>query len=71
MRRTKKVGPTGKFGTRYGKKVKEAYKAIEIKQRSRQKCPYCKKLQARRLAKGIWGCKFCGKKFTGGAYYLE
>jgi large subunit ribosomal protein L37Ae len=71
MTKTKKVGPTGKFGVRYGKKVKGAYMAVEKKQRSRQKCPYCKRLTAKRTSKGVWACKFCGKKFAGGAFYLE
>ena len=68
--KTKKVAQAGRFGARYGKKVRESVISIEKKQRSRQKCPYCEKLTAKRLAKGVWMCKFCGKQFTGAAYYL-
>jgi len=68
---TKKVSTAGKFGVRYGKKVRESVIAVEKKQRAKQICPYCKKPSAKRVAKGIWKCKFCGKKFAGGAFYLS
>ncbi|MFC1685979.1 50S ribosomal protein L37ae [Nanoarchaeota archaeon] len=69
--KTKKVFTAGKFGSGYGKKVRESFIAVEKKQRTKQVCPYCQKPTAKRLAKGIWNCKFCKKKFTGGAFYLE
>jgi len=68
---TKKVSTTGRFGSRYGKRIRELVVAVEKKQRKRQKCPYCKKNAVKRIAKGIWGCKSCKKTFSGGAYYLE
>ncbi len=69
--KTKKVSVAGKYGVKYGKKVREAIIAVEKKQRAKQICPYCKKPKAKRLAKGIWNCGFCGKKFAGGAFFLE
>jgi large subunit ribosomal protein L37Ae len=69
--RTKKVKSTGRFGARYGSVVKERFRAIEDKQRQRQQCPFCSKYSAKRLAKGIWLCKGCGKKFALHAYYLK
>lgn len=71
MARTKKVKIAGKFGARYGSKVKERYSAIASKQAQKQQCPHCKKFQAKRMAKGLWLCKSCSKKFTAGAYYLK
>ena len=68
--KTKKVAQAGRFGVRYGKKIREAVISIEKKQRAKQKCPYCSRLSAKRIAKGVWECKFCGKKFAGAAYYL-
>ena len=41
---------------------------MEKKQRKKQKCPYCGKLTARRVAVGIFKCKKCDSKFTGKAY---
>ncbi|MEM1535893.1 MAG: 50S ribosomal protein L37ae [Candidatus Pacearchaeota archaeon] len=60
----------GKFGPRYGARVRAKWSEIEEKQRKKQKCPYCKKLQAKRLAKGLWMCKACERKFTSNAYFL-
>jgi len=69
--RTKKVKAAGKFGARYGATVRERYAAIAARQAQKQKCPFCKKLKAKRLAKGLWYCNTCNKKFASHAYYLE
>jgi large subunit ribosomal protein L37Ae len=65
----KKITARG-FGARYGKSVRQKYAKIENKQRKKQKCPFCKKT-VKRLSKGIWKCKSCGKKFASSAYYIE
>jgi large subunit ribosomal protein L37Ae len=65
----KKVGPAGRFGPRYGKKVRLIVAEIEKIQKQRHVCPYCNMRYVRRVAKGIWQCKKCGAKFTGLAYY--
>jgi len=69
--RTKKTKSMARFGSRYGAVVKEKARAIESKQRKKQKCPYCKKFSAKRLSKGLWLCKSCNKKFTSQAYYIK
>jgi len=69
MGKTKKVGLTGRFGTRYGRKVKVLLEKIERKQKEKHQCPVCKKMKLKRLAAGIWKCMGCGAKMTGGAYY--
>ena len=69
--KTKKVAQAGRFGVRYGKKIRESVIFVEKKQRARQKCPYCSRVAAKRIAKGVWMCRFCKKEFTGAAYYLE
>ncbi len=68
---TKKVGAAGRFGPRYGKRSKKKLADIELLQRVKQKCPYCKKPKAKRDSKGIWICRNCGKKFTGDVYYIK
>jgi large subunit ribosomal protein L37Ae len=68
MTKTKKVGLTGKFGVRYGKRIKVTYEKIERKQKQKYKCPSCKKLAVKRVSAGIWQCMRCKKKFAGGAY---
>ena len=69
----KKAKSTGRFGARYGKRIRDSMVAVESKQRVKQKCPFCKKPGAKRLSKGVWQCtrKKCNKKFASGTYYLE
>jgi len=69
----KKSKSAGRFGARYGKRVRASLVAIEQKQRQKQACPFCGKLGIKRLSKGIWQCtrKKCGKKFASDVYYLE
>ena len=68
MTKKKKVGSTGRFGARYGLKIKKKVLEIEKIQRKKCKCPFCAKLTVKRLATGIWYCKACKTKFAGGAY---
>ncbi|MBS3155011.1 50S ribosomal protein L37ae [Candidatus Woesearchaeota archaeon] len=72
MAGTKKVKSAGRYGTRYGKRIRQLVIDIEQKQKKKQKCPYCKKIgKVKRIASGIWHCRKCNKKFTNKAYYLE
>ena len=66
--RTKKVGITGKYATRYGQKLRKQVKAIEILQRVRSICPFCGKKSIRREAVGIWKCRGCRRAIAGGAW---
>jgi large subunit ribosomal protein L37Ae len=70
MTKTKKIKHAGRFGVKYGTKVRSAVRKIENFQRKSQKCPFCKKSNVKRTATGIWECKKCGKKFASHAYYL-
>jgi large subunit ribosomal protein L37Ae len=67
----KKTKSAGRFGARYGKKVRVKTVKVESKQRLKQKCPFCSKLGVKRLSKGIWKCSKCDKKFASDTYYLE
>jgi large subunit ribosomal protein L37Ae len=68
---TKKVGSTGRFGARYGKKLRAKVAAVEKIQRQKQKCPYCNRKAVKRLSPGIWKCNKCESKFTSKAYRVE
>ena len=70
MARTKKVKAAGRFGARYGKRVRNKIVQIESDQRKKQKCMFCDGT-AKRLSKGIWKCKKCDKKFTGRTFFLK
>lgn len=69
--RTKKTKSVARFGARYGKTPKERVRAIEEKQRKKQLCPFCHKKAVKRISKGLYTCKACGKRFTSSAFYVE
>ncbi|GAX13137.1 large subunit ribosomal protein L37Ae [Fistulifera solaris] len=69
-KRTKKVGITGKYGTRYGSTLRKLVKKIEISQHSTYHCAFCGKDNVKRTCVGIWECKTCRKVVAGGAYTL-
>jgi len=67
----KQFGSVKRYGVRYGRRLKNKLADVEEKSKKLGKCPYCRKLGAKRIAVGIWICRKCGSKFTGNAYYLE
>jgi large subunit ribosomal protein L37Ae len=69
MSRTKKVKSAGRFGARYGNRVRTKITEIESKQRKKQDCIFCNGI-AKRLSKGIWKCNKCNKKFASHTFYL-
>lgn len=72
MTKTKKVKSAGRFGVRYGLRVKARLIQVESKQRKKQICPFCNKPGLKRLASsGIWQCKKCGKKFASNVYHMD
>lgn len=68
MGRKKLVGTAGRFGSRYGKKVRAIVARIEKVEKQRHICPKCNLPYVKRVGKGIWKCKKCGNKFAGLAY---
>ena len=47
-KRTKKVGITGKYGTRYGASLRKTVKKMEISQHSKYLCTFCGKDKMKR-----------------------
>eukprot|EP00397_Hematodinium_sp_SG-2012_P071963 GEMP01150213.1.p2 GENE.GEMP01150213.1~~GEMP01150213.1.p2 ORF type:complete len:112 (-),score=22.64 GEMP01150213.1:73-369(-) len=73
-RRTKKVGITGKYGTRYGASLRKVVKKIEMQSKATYQCAFCGKTSVKRVAGGIWKCnaKSChGKIIAGGCWQLS
>ncbi|MFW9856873.1 MAG: 50S ribosomal protein L37Ae [Candidatus Thorarchaeota archaeon] len=68
MGRKKKVGSTGRFGTRYGATIRKRVRKIELELKKKHVCPSCDSAKVRRSAIGIWECAFCGHRFTGGSW---
>ncbi|KAG6902583.1 hypothetical protein C0995_014590 [Termitomyces sp. Mi166 len=70
-KRTKKVGITGKYGTRYGASLRKQVKKMEISQHARYTCTFCGKDSVKRTAVGIWNCSSCRKVIAGGAWTVS
>ncbi|EFW99402.1 60S ribosomal protein l37a [Grosmannia clavigera kw1407] len=70
-KRTKKVGVTGRYGTRYGASLRKQVKKSEITQHARYICAFCAKNTVKRTSVGIWQCKSCKKCIAGGAYVVS
>ncbi|MHA1595962.1 MAG: 50S ribosomal protein L37ae [Candidatus Baldrarchaeia archaeon] len=69
MGRTKKVGPAGRFGARYGVRIRKRVAEIEMVMRQWHKCPRCGIRRVKRIGTALWRCRKCGYTFTGGAYF--
>ncbi|HEX9710365.1 MAG TPA: 50S ribosomal protein L37ae [Candidatus Thermoplasmatota archaeon] len=64
----RKSGSVGRFGARYGVKIRRGIEEVERLQKARYKCPRCEFEAVKRYATGVWRCRHCGLKFAGGAY---
>lgn len=71
MSGSRKAGTAGRFGPRYGRRIRYKVRTIEKVQRSKQECPKCSKIAVKRLSQGIFECQKCGAKMTGKAYTLK
>lgn len=68
MSRTKKIGSAGRFGSRYGRKIRKDVADVEVVQSASHECPVCLKVAVKRVAFGVWECRSCGRRFAGGAF---
>lgn len=71
MARTQKVKIAGKFGARYGKRIKDNYTFIMGKYKQKHTCPSCLSHNLKRVSKGIWYCSRCRYKMAGKAFSPE
>lgn len=69
-KRSVKIGPTGRLGSRYGVKIRRRIRDIEQGMKGRHLCPKCKSKSVRRRSTGIWVCRHCGAKIASSAYTL-
>ena len=67
-KRTKKVGPAGRFQARYGVRARTRVRDVEMVQKAKHICPSCGHQKVKRVSTSIWQCKKCEAKFAGGAY---
>ncbi|MEW5936574.1 MAG: 50S ribosomal protein L37ae [Candidatus Thermoplasmatota archaeon] len=66
--RTKKVGIAGKYGARYGVRVRRRLGEIETERARLRQCPRCEHTSVKRVASAIWQCRKCGHRYAAGAY---
>jgi large subunit ribosomal protein L37Ae len=65
---TKKAGITGKYGPRYGVKIRKRIKSVSRHKVRPQRCPECQQDAVKRVGSGIWHCNRCDLKFAASAY---
>jgi len=58
----------GRFGSRYGRKIRKRVSAVEKRMKQDHPCPTCGRKSVRRTNTSVWECRKCGAKFAGGAY---
>jgi len=66
--RTKKVGPVGRYGPRYGATIRRRVLEVEQRQRRKHTCPSCGRVSVRRISTALYNCRKCDLTFAGGAY---
>jgi large subunit ribosomal protein L37Ae len=67
-RKGRKTKSAGRFGVRYGTRIRKAVVAIEERTHAAHNCPKCEKGSVKRIGTGIWECAKCGYTFAGGTY---
>jgi len=71
MAHTRKAGTAGRFGSRYGRKVRYNVRTVEKQAKGTQECPNCGKPKIKRVAVGIYECKACKARVAGKAYTVK
>lgn len=70
-KRTHKAKSVGRFGARYGVRIRRRIREVEVRQHAEHACPSCGAPRVTRTSTGIWECSKCHHKFAGGAYVPE
>ena len=69
--RTKKVGPAGWMGPRYGIRIRRRVLEIDRAAGRSSPCPRCSTVTLHRVASGIFECRRCGTRFASNAYVFQ
>ena len=68
FKKGRKTRSAGRFGTRYGRKIRKLIADIEDRSKRKYDCPQCGRTKVRREGTAIWRCTKCGYTFAGGTY---
>lgn len=66
--RTKKVKASGRYGVRYGSRLRKRIREIDATAKGTHRCPRCRIFAVRKKSVGIWQCRKCDYKYAGGAW---
>lgn len=67
-RRTKKVAASGRFGTRYGARLRKRIREVDATAKITHRCPRCRLYAVKKESIGIWECRKCHYRYAGGAW---
>jgi len=70
-KRTKKVGPAGWMGPRYGLRIRRRVIDIDRVRERPAACPRCSTVTLRRVASGVFECSRCHTRFASNAYVFQ
>jgi large subunit ribosomal protein L37Ae len=71
VKKGRKTRSAGRFGPRYGRKIRKRIADVEEAMHQAHKCPACGRKAVSRKGTGIWVCAKCQTTFAGGAYLPE
>ena len=63
-----KSSSAGRFGPRYGRKIRVKISNIEAQMKQKHKCPQGGRKSVKRINTAIWQCSKCETTFAGGTY---
>ena len=66
--RTKKVKSSGRYGVRYGARLRKRIKEVDGTAKAKHRCPRCRIFAVKKESVGVWKCTKCEYTFTGGAW---
>jgi large subunit ribosomal protein L37Ae len=67
----RKTRSAGRYGPRYGRKIRKRIADVESAMNQAHKCPSCGRKAVSRKGTGIWTCAKCAVTFAGGTYVPE
>ena len=70
-KRTKKAGPTGWMGARYGIRIRRRVVEIDKSRARPAACPRCSTTTLHRIAAGVYECRRCHTRFANAAYVFS
>ena len=68
MPKKRLVSSAGRYGSRYGRRIRKRVIAVDKTKNKKYVCKHCLKPGLKRESSGIWLCNKCSSKYAGKAY---